>query len=412
MRNWKLQGLSLALAFSVLAAPFTSNQALAADQPAPTAQAEAKVFHYVAFGDSLTVGYEPGVSLTKLPYGFAERVYEQALMGGRADYQNFGIAGLTSTGLKNFLTAVASEKAVTGAQIQPKLPDPRADQVVGNTKATKAAIQQANLITITIGGNDFWAFNEAIKGKSDAEVAKMIETRMTTYASNLTEILKTIFTLNPSVQVVVADQYNPVPNLNQMEYDNLLKVGAVFTDTLEKIAQGFQQQQLNVRVVAVADDFIGRELAYTHVAKLDIHPNQLGYSVMAEQFAGVVWGDYRVAKRQEPITIVVGGKQVETYQPLLLQNSTFVPLREYAESLGAKVEWEQATLTAIVTIGGLAVRMTKDSDIAYVGDIPVRLSGKVHMTRDKIYVPLRALAEGLGYDVKYVPQSHTVYVNQ
>lgn len=410
MRIWKSKVLSFALAFAVLATPVSSNQVLAADQPAPLA--EAKVFQYVAFGDSLTVGYEPGVSLTNPPYGFVERVYEQALMGSRAEYHNFGIAGLTSTGLKNFLSAVVAEKAVTGAEVQPNLPDPRADQVVANTKATKAAIQQANLITITIGGNDFWAFNEVIKGKSEAEVAQLVEQRMTTYTANMTEILKMIFTLNPSVKVVVADQYNPMPNINQLEYDTLLKLGVVFTDTLEGIAQGFQGQQLNVRVVQVADDFIGRELAYTHVMERDIHPNQLGYGVMAEQFADVVWGDYHVAKRQDPITIVVGGKQVETYQPLLLQDSTFVPIREYAESLGAVVEWEQATLTAIVTIGDKVVRLTKDSDIAYVGDIPVKLSGKVQMSGAKIYVPLRVLAEGLGYDVKYVQQSHTVYVNQ
>lgn len=411
MQAWKKGGLSLALAFSLIGAPLTATSVYA-DEPTPAPAAANKALHYVAFGDSLTVGYEPGVNLSNLPYGFVDRVYEQALSKGRATAVNYGIAGLTSTGLKNFLTAVVTNKSVKGADIQPKLPDPRADQIVANPLAVKANVAKADLITITIGGNDFWAFNETIQGKSEADVQKMVEQRLTTYSSNLTATLQMIFGINPRAQVVVADQYNPVPNTNFQDYANLLLVGKAFTGTLEQVAQGFQNNKLNVRVVKVADDFVGREITYTHIMKRDIHPNQLGYGVMAEQFSNVIWGDYGVAQRQTPITIVVGGKQVNTYKPLLLQNSTYVPVREYSESLGAKVDWEQATRTAIVTIGENSVRLTQGSDIAVVGGTPVKLSAKVQMFGDKVYVPLRALAEGLGFDVTYVPQSHTAYVNR
>lgn len=59
-----------------------------------------QTYHYVALGDSLTVGYEWG---NEVPYGFVDRLHEQALYKGRAKTTNYGIVGLTSTGLKNQL---------------------------------------------------------------------------------------------------------------------------------------------------------------------------------------------------------------------------------------------------------------------------------------------------------------------
>ncbi|MDF2815605.1 MAG: copper amine oxidase [Paenibacillus sp.] len=102
---------------------------VSADTATVTSKQTASI-KYVALGDSLTLGYEPDMDMTVMPYGFVDRVYEQSLFHGRATMINYGLGGLTSNGLKLMLQAVASGKKVTTADIQPGLPDFRADEML------------------------------------------------------------------------------------------------------------------------------------------------------------------------------------------------------------------------------------------------------------------------------------------
>lgn len=69
---------------------------------AKPAQAAEAVDDYliVALGDSITAGYEPGMTEQSVPYGFVERLREQGLFHERTSAVNYGILGLTSEGLK------------------------------------------------------------------------------------------------------------------------------------------------------------------------------------------------------------------------------------------------------------------------------------------------------------------------
>lgn len=73
---------------------------------------------------------------------------------GRTQVDNFGIAGLKTSGLKNFTDAVNEGETLTADAIQPNLPDPRAGQIGANTASIRESIAQANLVAMTIGGND------------------------------------------------------------------------------------------------------------------------------------------------------------------------------------------------------------------------------------------------------------------
>ncbi|WP_158289576.1 stalk domain-containing protein [Paenibacillus flagellatus] len=406
--------LSLGLAVSLLLAALAP-ASLAADSAPPSTS-------YVAFGDSLTVGYEPGKSADDIPYGYVDRVYEQALLRGRAEMINYGIAGLNSLGLKNLLDAVTAEKLVKGADIQPNLPDPRADQVVSDTKALKADIASASAILITIGGNDFGAgiMTEAADW-TDAQLDAFAADKIKAYSDNLTSVLDDIFAINGKVRVYVADQYSPFPNINKSLYERLQKLKDRFTEKLNEIAKGYGATSMSVTAVPVADAFVGHEGTYTHIASRDIHPNQNGYAKMAELFSKAIWGDYRSVTADSdssPITVFVVGRTVDTpHVPALLQGSTFVPLREYAESLGATVDWDQATNTATVRYNGNSVALTIDSKTISVNGSARSIDTDPPHAHEsagetKTYIPLRLMAEGLGFDVKYVPQSRTAYINR
>ena len=71
-------------------------------------------FYYVALGDSISVGYEPGMTETSIPYGYVDRLYEQALFHHRTEVQNYGILGITSKGLSQYVEAVINQSSQIG----------------------------------------------------------------------------------------------------------------------------------------------------------------------------------------------------------------------------------------------------------------------------------------------------------
>ncbi|GAA3410834.1 stalk domain-containing protein [Paenibacillus hodogayensis] len=387
---------------------------------AGTAPASAAPERYVIFGDSLAIGFEPGLTTASVPYGYSDRVYEQALLRGRITMANYGIGGLTSSGLKTMMQAVAEGRKIKGSDIQPSLPDPRADQVVADTAKIKADIAAATFITITIGGNDIGAkiINE-LKDMDDAQLDTFASQWMSTYTDNVTSVLQNLFAINPKARIYIADQYSPVPAVMKAEYPKAQKLKNGFTATLKKIEQSFRDKKYEITAVPVAEAFVGNEGTYSHIAVRDIHPNQSGYDKIAEIFAKSIWGEYRNGLiRTEPITVVVAGRTVQTpHVPALLQGSTFVPLREYAEALGATVDWNAATQTATVRYSGNSVALTIDSATIVVGGVPKTIgelpAPHAHESagETKTYIPLRLMAEGLGFDVQYVPQSSTAYIN-
>jgi lysophospholipase L1-like esterase len=375
---------------------------------------------YVVLGDSLAIGFEPDMKVDAVPYGYSDRVYEQALMHGRASFANYGIGGLTSAGFKNFIQAVAEEKTISSDEIQPNLPDTRVDSMMAEVSRIKSDIAAADMITLTIGGND--VKNEILTkfvNLSDEDFEVFVDDWMKSYAESLTSVLTNIYALNQNVRIYAADQYSPYPKLNEKVYLRTQKMKDRLTETLKALEQEFRGKGFQLTTVPVAQAFVGKELQYTYIlGKQNPHPNQRGYALIAEVFAKTIWGEHRTdVKKTEPISVVVGGRSVDTpHVPALIGGTTFVPLREYSEALGAKVEWDAKTQTATVIIGDNRVALTIDSDVITVNGVPQQVKTAVphfHQSagESKTYVPLRLMAEGVGFDVKYVLQSKTAYIN-
>jgi lysophospholipase L1-like esterase len=389
--------MALALALTVAAGGFASGA---------SAEETSKVTHYVALGDSLTVGYEPDVFPGIDPmdlnyYGFADRVYEQTLYLGRSEYMNYGLAGMTSTGLKRFLQAVTENRKTSTDEMQPNLADPRGNLFGAMTSQVKAKLEQADLVTITIGGNDFGDFQDLIKGKSQADVAAIAEARLKSYQENADAILKMIYALNPKVRVAIADPYNPVPPADPVQYAQVQQVMSSFSGVVDALVKEFAGQGYAIVEAKVSQPFVGHELGWTHIKEADIHPNQVGYDVMAKVFSTAIWGSYQQPKDNGEIRVIVDGSELNTpYAPQLMQGTTFVPLREYAEKFGAAVRWNDATKTATITENGRSVSYT------------VGAGAKLLYGGTKTYVPLRALAEELGLAVQYVRKANLVFVNR
>lgn len=193
MNNRKLiQDFVLFLLFT-LAAIFIFHHILPSASSRLTNQeilvAEKTEFHYVALGDSLT----EGVGDTTGQGGFVPLLAQSLTndYGYEVDYQNFGISGNTS----NQILKRMKEK-----------------------QELKLALQEANLLTITVGGNDLRKV--IIKNITNLKLSTF-DKPAKEYGKRLESIIQVARKDNPSLPIYVVGIYNPfflsLPELTEMQ---------------------------------------------------------------------------------------------------------------------------------------------------------------------------------------------------
>lgn len=86
---------------------------------------------------------------------------------------------------------------------------------------------------------------------------------------------------------------------------------------------------------------------------------------------------------------------------MMIEGSFYVPMRYFFENVGAKVNWEQDTQTAIATKGKKTIRFQKDNSVISINNDYYLIEGSVRIINNMTYIPLRAAAESLDYGVKW-----------
>jgi hypothetical protein len=87
--------------------------------------------------------------------------------------------------------------------------------------------------------------------------------------------------------------------------------------------------------------------------------------------------------------------------PILVNGNAFIPLRAVSESFGAAVDWDEETMTATVSTEYGTSSVTIGQKIGYVNGEPVELEEAAELIAERTYVPLRFLAESLGFDIEW-----------
>ncbi len=121
-----------------------------------------------------------------------------------------------------------------------------------------------------------------------------------------------------------------------------------------------------------------------------------------------------IAKRHasRDIKIVVGDYFVMSdVHPFIENDRTFVPIRFIAEELGYNVRWEQATKKVYITSGNTTIVLTIGSHVAQVNGVNQTLDAAATLRDDRTFVPLRFIAENMGEQVDYNPEGRVAYVN-
>jgi len=407
------------------------------------AAAEANVYSIVALGDSISAGYEPGLTIGSVPYGYVERLYEQALFYGRAEAVNYGIIGLRVEGLNRLLQGAVAHEALKAEDLQDFSMFPRAEEIAAFAQSVADrmdelpnSLENADLVTVVIGGNDFRPFLTELIGQSMDDIAEALQTRypdlLTQYADGYETALRRISAMAPQAQIVITDQYLPLselilkvilkkdPSLYATLYE---KVVQPLTDTVDGLAAKLKTDGLNISAVHLAQRFKGAEGRMTHINEEDNHPTQDGYQAIAEAVAEAVWKEYRKPAPRPadvPISVIIRGKELlSDYKPTLVNDRTFLALRDVSDAMDAELEWDPLTKTAVFRQNGREVSITIGAGTMVVGGVSKPLDTPAYWqdvvvngkAEGKTYVPLAVIADGLGYEVYYSKKLQTAFIN-
>lgn len=119
-----------------------------------------------------------------------------------------------------------------------------------------------------------------------------------------------------------------------------------------------------------------------------------------EQSADAYWSFYLPEKSR--ITVYLDGVllQMDT-QPQIKNERTMAPVRALAEALGAQVEWDPETWEVTLTRAGSTVSMTPGQTTAWVDGKAVEMDVAPYADQNRTYFPIRYAAELFGQSVTW-----------
>ena len=111
------------------------------------------------------------------------------------------------------------------------------------------------------------------------------------------------------------------------------------------------------------------------------------------------------------IAVKLNGKYMTfDVDPILMNDRTMVPFRAIFEALGCTVDWNDDTQTAKGTRNGMVIRLPIGSKNAKVNGKSVTLDQPAELVNDRTLVPLRFVSESLGAAVDWNDATQTVTI--
>lgn len=101
-------------------------------------------------------------------------------------------------------------------------------------------------------------------------------------------------------------------------------------------------------------------------------------------------------EHDDDIKVYIEGKKANfDIKPFIQDGRTMVAIRQIAEALGAKVDWDDETKTVTITKDDKVIQLTLDSDIAKVNSEDIKIDVPATIKDGRTIVPLRFVSEAL-----------------
>ncbi len=116
-------------------------------------------------------------------------------------------------------------------------------------------------------------------------------------------------------------------------------------------------------------------------------------------------------KNEGKLYVTVNGiRTIGDVDPVIVNGRMLVPLRQVFEKMGAEVVWEDATKTATCNLNGTSVKVTLNTSIAEINGESFTLDANPTVINNRILVPVRFIAEGLGATVTWRENTKTAEI--
>lgn len=210
---------------------------------------EKQTLRYVALGDSLTAGLGASEEEYLRLQAFVPQLTADLRKSKPVYVENHGIPGITSEQLLLYL------------QQGPGLAQ---------------RLEAADLITMTIGGNDLL---QLLRGANELPDLMKIKQTIDGFGCTIAKILESIRSFNAQVPIFVMDLYTPYDSehpLHQLGKEAITYYNTVLAEQIDSLP--------NVSLVSVYDVFLDQGRTLTHIEQGDIHPNDDGYALIFQAF--------------------------------------------------------------------------------------------------------------------------------
>ncbi|MCH5209529.1 MAG: hypothetical protein J1F01_01060 [Oscillospiraceae bacterium] len=117
------------------------------------------------------------------------------------------------------------------------------------------------------------------------------------------------------------------------------------------------------------------------------------------------------AHAERDISIYVDNAQLKCDVPAFIDNGrTMVPMRNIFESLGAQVSWDGETKTITAQKPDVKITLQIDSTVLTKNGASEELDTVPTIVSDTTFVPVRAVSQALGANVKWNNEAYAVYI--
>ena len=329
--------------------------------PASALAAGGEQKSYVALGDSITTGY----GLEENETGFARQV---------ADSNGYTLTNLAQNGATSSMLFAS----LSGSEVS-------------------SAIASADLITVTIGGNDLMnalyaylaeKYNKqnsdtpitaedvkaslageegavveqktmlvfAISNISDFQSSSIANSAYDTLWDNFVEIIETIREINQNAQLIVVNQYNPYSHLTTgISGLDLSSVISAFDSAVQALNEAISSGE-TIAGYTVADVYTEFEQAENNPCNasvslpsinLDFHPNAAGHGLIADTISALLTDEGGSEDPEVSGSIFVGGVELEGSSGTTAYATTTngAVTKDNANENNYNIKWDGATLT-------------------------------------------------------------------
>ena len=113
---------------------------------------------------------------------------------------------------------------------------------------------------------------------------------------------------------------------------------------------------------------------------------------------------------ENDVNVVVNGNAVDM-KGVILENRTMVPVRGVMEELGYTVDWDADTKTATLKNDVNTVKITAGESVFYLNDTAVTPDVPQTIIEGRFMLPLRAVSEAVGAKVDWDGESKTAVIS-